>query len=287
MFYITGDTHGSFQRIIDFVIKFNLTKDDVLIILGDVGLNFYNNKTDEKNKKILSKLPNTFFCLHGNHEIRPENISSYKTKEYKGGIVYYEEEYPNILFAKDGEIFDFEINNEIKKVAVCGGAYSIDKYYRILRYITYREIPEMSINEKNLFYDFCNKTTSKCNIEKDELEKINNILDKLIDFETSNKCSWWKDEQISEENKKNFIQNLTDLNWNIDIVLSHTTPLKYEPVEWFLSNLNQSSVDKSMEEFLDTIENKLNYNKWYCGHYHGSKKIDKIQFMFNDFDELK
>ena len=38
-----------------------------------------------------------------------------------------EEQYPNILFAKDGEIYNFHG----KKVMPIGGAYSVDKYCRI------------------------------------------------------------------------------------------------------------------------------------------------------------
>lgn len=34
------------------------------------------------------------------------------------------------------------------------------------------------------------------------------------------------------------------------------------------------------------IEEKLHYEKWYCGHYHTAKKIDKVEFMFDNFDEF-
>ena len=74
-------------------------------------------------------MPITFFCIHGNHEERPFNISTYITKKWNGGIVYYEEEFPNILFAKDGEIYN--ING--KSILVIGGAYSVDKEYRLLK----------------------------------------------------------------------------------------------------------------------------------------------------------
>ena len=40
MFYITGDTHGEFNRIKKFIYEHNTTKDDVLIILGDAGINY-------------------------------------------------------------------------------------------------------------------------------------------------------------------------------------------------------------------------------------------------------
>ncbi len=36
-------------------------------------------------------------------------------------------------------------------------------------------------------------------------------------------------------------------NWQVDIVLSHTCPLRYEPTEVFLPFIDQSKVDKSTE----------------------------------------
>lgn len=43
---------------------------------------------------------------------------------------------------------------------------------------------------------------------------------------------------------------------------------------------------KSTEEWLNHIEEKLSYQKWYCGHYHTEKKIDKLEIMFENFDEF-
>ena len=45
-------------------------------------------------------------------------------------------------------------------------------------------------------------------------------------------------------------------------------------------------VDKSTEIWLGQIEEKLSYKKWYCGHYHTEKKIDRLEIMFNNFDEF-
>lgn len=39
---------------------------------------------------------------------------------------------------------------------------------------------------------------------------------------------------------------LSERDWKIDVVLSHTCPLRYEPTEVFLSMIDQSSVDKSI-----------------------------------------
>ncbi len=128
-FFLTGDTHGVFNRIEVFCRENNTTKDDILCILGDAGINYYLNKRDYMLKQILQNLPITLFCIHGNHEERPFNIPTYKEKEWNNGMVYYEEEFPNLLFAKDGEIYT--ING--KKCLVIGGAYSVDKGYRLLK----------------------------------------------------------------------------------------------------------------------------------------------------------
>lgn len=229
MTYVTGDTHGDFSRFIYFSSRVKPTKDDVMVVLGDAGLNYYMGKKDETTKQFVSGFPFTTFCIHGNHEMRPANLPGYITKEYCGGKVWYEEKYPNILFAKDGEIFSFGG----RECIVIGGAYSVDKYYRLA----------MGWN-------------------------------------------WFKDEQPSNETKAYVEEQLGRRNYKIDIVLSHTCPLSYEPTEVFLKGLDQSTVDKSTEEWLGKIEAKLSYRKWLCGHYHTTKKIDKIQFMFEDFDLL-
>lgn len=75
----------------------------------------------------------TVFCIHGNHETRPKSLSYYRESEWPGGTVYYEEDFPDILFAKDGEIYDFhDTDGNNISALVIGGAYSVDKFYRIL-----------------------------------------------------------------------------------------------------------------------------------------------------------
>ena len=229
MIYITGDTHGDFRRVAALCDTVNSTLDDILIVLGDAGVNYYEDYRDVERKKLLSSLPITLFCIHGNHEARPECTGLYQTKSWHGGTVFVENAYPNILFAKDGEVFDL---NELQ-VIVIGGAYSVDKFYRLER-----------------------------------------------------GWHWWNNEQPSAEIKQAVERKLGDLGNQIDVVLSHTCPLKYEPIEVFLGGIDQSTVDKTTEKWLDDIEERLTYRKWYCGHYHTSKKIDKLEFLFEDIKEF-
>ena len=97
---------------------------------------------------------------------------------------------------------------------------------------------------------------------------------------------WCENEQPSDEIKAYVEKQLAGCNYQVDIILSHTVSYRYEPREVFIPGLDQSAVDKSTEKWLDEIETKLDYKKWYCGHYHTSKKIDRIQFMFKDIDVL-
>ena len=99
MIYITGDKHGDYTDVLNFCNKYKTSKNDILIILGDAGINYYLDAKDYILKDSLKELPITLFCIHGNHEERPENISTYKTKIFHDGIVYYEEEYRYITFS--------------------------------------------------------------------------------------------------------------------------------------------------------------------------------------------
>lgn len=80
MIYITGDTHGQFGRIEEFCEQKKVSREDILIILGDAGVNFSGQKQDSLKKRFLESLPITLFCIHGNHEQRPHTIEGYKEK---------------------------------------------------------------------------------------------------------------------------------------------------------------------------------------------------------------
>lgn len=230
MYYITGDTHGDFTRIERFCERFHPTRDDVMIILGDAGFNYYGGKRDRRVKQRMAEMPITIFSIHGNHEMRPGKIPSYHLQQWHGGMVFVEDAYPSLLFAVDGEVFDM---GGLQTIAI-GGAYSVDKYYRLM-----------------------------------------------------NGWNWWPDEQPTPEMKKGIEKCLDYQHWKVDVVLSHTVPLKYEPVEVFLPQIDQSQVDKSTETWLDSIEDLLAYRHWYAGHYHTEKEIDRLTLLFESIRELK
>ena len=59
MIYITGDTHRDFRNVARFCEQIHTEKTDVLIILGDAGINYYGGEQDVRKKKYLESLPIT------------------------------------------------------------------------------------------------------------------------------------------------------------------------------------------------------------------------------------
>mgnify|MGYP000003545190 FL=1 len=238
-FFITGDKHRRFDRVKEFCREVNTRPKDVLIILGDTGFNYYDDKRDDELKKEISQLPVTLFCLHGNKENRPQNVGTYGIRDFCGGKVYYEPKYPNLLFAIDGCIYTFEG----RKYMVVGGAHSVDKL--------------------------------RC-------------LEEGTPF--------WQDEMPDDATKEKVEEGLKKEGNKIYGMLTHTCPIDYLPTETFLSTrqnatirrkprkakskkLFRPDIDRSTEIWLGEVEKKLDYEIWFCGHYHVDKPIDKICMM--------
>lgn len=232
MIFVHGDTHGyakTFKEINNKLYSAEATEDDTLIILGDVGANYWGDKRDIYIKRLIRNMRPTVLCLAGNHEARPRTIPTYKyiyNPRYKC-YGWYEEEFPNIFFPEDGAVYI-----EDKRFLFAGGAYSIDKYYRL------------SIGAK-----------------------------------------WFSDEQPSEEDK-NRVRAAVCLNNKFDYVCSHTAPIEHEPIHLFLPSIDQSTVDKSTERYLQEIYDLIDkeyLKEWLFGHYHSDEKLsDKFRILFHD-----
>jgi 3-oxoacid CoA-transferase subunit A len=135
-----SDIHGDFRPVRDFWLRAKLKEkmtldreDQVLIITGDFGGNFFFNHRDENFKEKLGKYPFTYFIVRGNHEERPEVcMEKYPDKWhheiYFDNYVLVENDYPYIKYA-----WDFPLKYIINgySTIVIPGAYSVDKYKRL------------------------------------------------------------------------------------------------------------------------------------------------------------
>ena len=208
---ITGDTHRNFSRF-KYLEK---NSDTAIIILGDAGLNYTLNKDDYDTKKALcNNYPFTFYCIRGNHEARPGEYLGMKliSDENVGGPVWIEEEFPRIRYFCEWGKYVIDGLNTL----VIGGAYSVDKYYRL---------------EKGL--------------------------------------RWFENEQLKAHEMDVCARNIK--NEKFDLVLTHTCPLSLQPTDLFLSGLDQSTVDNSMEVWLEKIAYTFSWKVWLFAHYHADR----------------
>lgn len=147
--FLTGDKHGDFFDLVKDSDRYGFSDKDLLIILGDVGVNYFGtaffSRNDNHAKTQLSQIPCTILCVHGNHELRPtseEIAGKYRRVDWMGGSAYIEDAFPSLIFAEDGA--RYHIND--RDFLVIGGAYSVDKWYRLLRHM--RWFPDEQLTEE-------------------------------------------------------------------------------------------------------------------------------------------
>lgn len=130
-FLIRGDCHGEFTWLCNERLDKYTPEDTGIIILGDAGFNFYLNKTDARVKKEVDAKGYYIYVVRGNHEARPQSLPDMIQiwDANVGGHVWLEHAYPHIRYFEDYGVY--WINGF--KCAVIGGAYSVDKWWRLQR----------------------------------------------------------------------------------------------------------------------------------------------------------
>lgn len=127
MIYLTGDTHGQIDMFRLGSCNFgrrNPTRDDYIVVLGDFGLLWHNDKTYRYLLNWLKQKPFTVLWLDGNHE-NHDWIDRLPVNKWHGGDVHIIAD--NVIHLMRGNVFTIEGNTFF----VMGGAPSIDKERRI------------------------------------------------------------------------------------------------------------------------------------------------------------
>lgn len=231
-YWLIGDIHGDWTVVRNFYAKHKHELSDnyennILIVLGDFGANYYLNKRDDFFKEKISKFPLTYFIIRGNHEQRPSILmdrypADWHKEHFFGNTVYVEDRFPKFLYALDGG-GNYII--EDKKILVVPGAYSVDKWYRLSR-----------------------------------------------------GWSWFDQEQLNEQEQKHLLSIIEN---PYDYIFAHTCPNRWIPYieDLFLPQVDQSTVDKTTELFLDDIIAQTDYNHFYFGHYHDNRDLFEAATM--------
>lgn len=99
---------------------------------------------------------------------------------------------------------------------------------------------------------------------------------------------WWREENYSSEDLSKLKQNLDKVNHKVDLVITHTAPMKFlHPktqelgIEW---RFFQADVAKMFSE----IEPQIEYKKWYFGHFHldWEDLKQRCRGIYTEIDEI-
>ena len=164
-----------------------MTKEDYVILLGDVGL-VWDYKGESKNEKYwldwLETKSFTTLFIDGNHE-NFSRLNSYEVSEFCGGNASFIR--PSVIHLKRGQV----LNLQGKKFFTFGGAKSHDISDGIL------EPGDKRIKEWDKNYN--------------KMFRVNGV-------------SWWREEMPSQEEMDEGICNLQKENNKVDYILTHCPP---------------------------------------------------------------
>ena len=188
--YISGDTHGAFQRFTarNFPQLKGMGRDDHVIVTGDFGGVWAGEQADKHKLDWLEDRPFTTLFVDGNHE-NFDLLNACPEQQWHGGRVHVVR--PHVLHLMRGQIF------EIGGLTwfTMGGAASQDiddgildpagpdfeyKYWRMRRMGAYFRVLGLS---------------------------------------------WWPEEMPSDEEYAEAEANLERVGWNVDCVLTHCAPI--------------------------------------------------------------
>lgn len=79
--------------------------------------------------------------------------------------------------------------------------------------------------------------------------------------------TWWPEENITYGEINESIKNLSNNNYQVDYVLTHCAPESFKEDLFKVLKL-QSFGTCSNEKALENIKNRINFKKWFFGHYH-------------------
>lgn len=237
--FICGDLHGDINPIRNFYNNHiknteRESEENWIILLGDVGAQYYFDYRDKNFKKNLSKYPFKYFCIRGNHEERASIVAKQNSEDWEEVEVFEgqclrERKFPNIYYAADeGGIYN--ING--RKCLVIPGAYSVDKHHRLMM-----------------------------------------------------GWSWFAQEQLSAQEMAAL--EAISRGYEFDFVFSHTCPLDWEPTDLFLGFIDQSSVDKSMEIWMNRLKDNIDWKHWCFAHYHADRlERPHVEIFYKEVEPL-
>lgn len=241
--FITGDKHGMASDLRVTLGCVPNPSEDDKLIICGDFGAEYGQAINGRLKKECKKFPGEIIILRGNHDNR-----YWANHTNVDGIPHdgWHIEVSDFQKSYEGKYLVQNKYPNIKYIQDDGGIYNIDGYMFLM-------IPgAYSVDKYHRLSSGMNYEPRE-QLTKEEMKKL------------SYDCGLWYNE--------------------IDFVISHTAPMKLEPYlrYLFLDFFDQSTIDKTMEHWMDDIaweieqDNKI--KQWFFGHYHDDKVINQYYTM--------
>ena len=242
MIYVTGDCHADFTRFNtkNFPEQYDMTKDDYVIICGDFGGVWNRFKENKHEKHWMDWLEDRPFATLF-CEGNHENFDRlYSYPVEKWNGGNVHKIRPSVIHLMRGQVFQLCG----KKFFVFGGAKSHDTDGGILD----PEAPDFKKKKKEL--------------DKEWLPyRVEHI-------------SWWKEEMASEEEMEEGLRNLSQNNNEVDFIISHCCATSTQA-----QFVNKTFSADSMTDYLELVKQRVNFTKWFFGHYHDNRNIGSKEIL--------
>ncbi len=252
MIYVTGDTHGEFNR---FSSKnFHAGAEDIVIVCGDFGFLWDNSREEKYWQKWLCQKPYKILFCDGNHD-NYDMLKDYPIGElFKGKVQKIAE---NIYHLMRGEMYEIEG----KKFFVMGGAMSHDTQDGIL-----------DPSDKN--FSIREKALHRRGKKRYRVKGI----------------SWWAEEMPDQEEYSHAEETLFRYDYKCDYIITHDCPSQIQQIlkEHYLDKDKKDEYScNELNEFHQKVADKCKFRKWFFGHYHMDVVVsDKFRLLNKDIVTL-
>lgn len=237
MIYITGDTHAEYNRFnTTNFVSQETMSKDDYMIITGDFGYWDESKRQAWWLKWLDDKPFTTLFVDGNHE-NFDLLNQLPVEVWNGGHVHHISE--SVIHLMRGQVFELEG----KKFFTFGGARSHD------------------IEDGIIIRDPENQWKHKVK-ELNETGKTRYRIDHL---------SWWKEEMPNEDEMAEGIRNLKANEWKVDFVITHCAPSSTSAL---LSHGSYKA--DAITEYLENIRARVDYKRWYFGHYHRDMAVNAM-----------
>lgn len=263
--FLVGDLHGNADSEMIYLDKKHfpeqkdLTKEDVLVQLGDFGLIWYYPEYQQGHKKDLNRARElaqknyTTLIVPGNHE-NYDIINSLPEELKWGGLVYvYETGKGPLYLAKRGEIYTIAD----QKIFTFSGAQTSSEKNRFTK-----AQHDSQEKFKKVKYRYGTKVGVK--YEKVKISQVN----------------LWPQELSTEEEREYAMNNLAKHMYEVDHVFAHTAP---EAAVEFMLHRTEYTAGKFNDitvKFFNEVYNVLEFKTWQFGHLHTNQTFKENGYTF-------